>query len=182
MVLTAQEEMLVKFFGKASGHIKGPGGPGTGELNPDVVMDGLSAVLGVARPSRSDVVVDPEKDLAIPARDLTFCAGCPHRASFFAAEPLEIDGRQGVVMGDIGCYTMGGAKAGHFLLSSLFCMGGRIGMASGMGKWSSLGLISRSWRWPGTQPSSTHVCRVWLMPGGTTPICCSWYSTTRPQP
>ena len=27
MVLTAQEEMLVKFFGKASGHIKGPGGP-----------------------------------------------------------------------------------------------------------------------------------------------------------
>ncbi|MGI6549900.1 MAG: thiamine pyrophosphate-dependent enzyme [Syntrophomonadales bacterium] len=140
MVLTAQEEMLVKFFGKASGHIKGPGGPGTGELNPDVVMDGLSAVLGVARPSRSDVVVDPEKDLAIPARDLTFCAGCPHRASFFAAKnALEIDGRQGVVMGDIGCYTMGGAKAGHFLLSSLFCMGGGIGMASGMGKLEQFG-------------------------------------------
>ncbi len=140
MVLAAQEEMLVKFFGKASGHIKGPSGPGIGELNPDVVMDGLSEVLGVSRVARSDVVVDPEKDIAIPPRELTFCAGCPHRASFFATKnALEIDGRQGLVMGDIGCYTMGGARAGHFILSSLFCMGGGIGMASGMGKLEQFG-------------------------------------------
>ena len=88
MVLAAQEEILVKFFGKASGHIKGPGGPGTGELNPDVVMDGLSEVLGVPRPRRTDVVVDPEKDLNIHERDLTFCAGCPHRASFLPPKML----------------------------------------------------------------------------------------------
>lgn len=139
MILAAKEGLKIQFMGKYSGHVKGLQGPGIGEINPDVVMDALSAVTGASR-KVTIVQVNPETDVVIPERELTFCAGCPHRASFFAIKSaLEIDGRQGVVMGDIGCYTMGGRRAGHFLLNSVHCMGGGIGMASGLGKLKPFG-------------------------------------------
>jgi indolepyruvate ferredoxin oxidoreductase alpha subunit len=140
MILAAQNQILTKFLGKGSGDVKGSKGPAIGEVNPDVVLDALSAVMDVPRPLSTDVQFDPEKDLAIPERDLTFCAGCPHRATFFSLRSaLEIDGRQGVVTGDIGCYSMGSGRAGYFTMHSIHCMGGGIGMASGMGKLAPFG-------------------------------------------
>ena len=78
---------------------------------------------------------------ALPVRPPVLCAGCPHRASFYAvkrameklnggleegASPVE-----GVYCGDIGCYTLGNAKPLD-MVDTCLCMGAGITMAQGM--------------------------------------------------
>jgi indolepyruvate ferredoxin oxidoreductase alpha subunit len=133
----------VKFYGKRSGHVAGPAGPGIGELNPDVLAASLGNILGINY--SSGTVDNKEEALALlgdkmPDRELAFCAGCPHRASFWAVRAaLELDGRGGVVLGDIGCYTLGMARTGYYLLQTVHCMGAGIGIAGGMGNLKRFG-------------------------------------------
>ena len=95
--------------------------PRKGELNPDVVRNALANMTGTTFTGPEVTVIPPEEAVALPPRELTFCAGCPHRASFFLLkQTLRIQEGQGVVMGDIGCYTMGGQRAGHYLYN--FCL------------------------------------------------------------
>ena len=48
-----------------------------------------------------------------PATRLTFCPGSPHRATYWSIHhTLTLDNRQGIVCGDIGCYTLGFLPAG----------------------------------------------------------------------
>ena len=78
-----------------------------------------------------------EPEAALPV----LCAGCPHRASFYAvkrameklneglgegAAPIE-----GVYCGDIGCYTLGNAKPLD-MVDTCLCMGAGITMAQGL--------------------------------------------------
>ena len=73
-------------------------------------------------------------------RALAFCAGCPHRASYWAIKAaLELDGRDGVALGDIGCYTLGSMQTGYFTLKTVHAMGSSVGLASGFGKLGGLG-------------------------------------------
>ncbi len=52
---------------------------------------------------------------AAPGRELTFCPGCPHRASFFSLHnAVKLVGGDGFVCGDVGCYTMGILPAERF--------------------------------------------------------------------
>lgn len=114
--------------------------PQSFELNPDVVINALASLMGVEYQPQKTGEVPAEVLVNIPPRDLTFCAGCPHRASFFLLkQTLRIQEGNGVVMGDIGCYTLGGNRAGHFLLQSLGCMGAGINMAEGLGQLSRFG-------------------------------------------
>ena len=77
----------------------------------------------------------------LPIRPPVLCAGCPHRASFYAVkrameklnqdlpeggEPVE-----GVYCGDIGCYTLGNAKPLD-MVDTCLCMGAGITMAQGL--------------------------------------------------
>jgi indolepyruvate ferredoxin oxidoreductase alpha subunit len=146
----------VAFLGKASGHVAGPSGPSIGELTPEIVMAAVAALAGrdasaLATPpaasatraldagtlsagSNADAL--PE----MPARDLAFCAGCPHRASFWAIKTaLELDGRDGIVLGDIGCYTLAARQTGYFMLKTVHAMGSGVGLASGFGKLGQFG-------------------------------------------
>lgn len=110
------------------------------ELNPDVVTGALATLLEVSYQPQTTGAVPADQGVNIPARDLTFCAGCPHRASFFLLkQTLRIHESNGVVMGDIGCYTLGGNRAGHFLLQSLGCMGAGINMGEGLGQLTRFG-------------------------------------------
>lgn len=133
----------VRFYGKRSGHVAGPAGPGIGELDPDVLASSLGNVMGINY--SSGTVDNKEEALAIlgekmPDRELAFCAGCPHRASFWAVRAaLELDGRGGIVLGDIGCYTLGMARTGYYLLQTVHCMGAGVGLAGGMGNLSRFG-------------------------------------------
>lgn len=131
------------FLGKASGHVAGPGGPTIGELTPEIAFRAVGALTGRDFEPRGQVFRDklgasPLPDL--PARALAFCPGCPHRASFWAIKTaLELDGREGVVLGDIGCYTLGAMQTGYFTLRTVHAMGSGAGLASGFGKLDVLG-------------------------------------------
>jgi len=114
--------------------------PRNGELNPDVVRNALAQLTGATFEGPEAVVIPPEEAVVLPLRELTFCAGCPHRASFFLLkQTLRIQEGQGVVMGDIGCYTLGGQRAGHYLYSFLSCMGAGINAAEGLGQLTRFG-------------------------------------------
>ena len=64
----------------------------------------------------------------IPPRPPVMCAGCPHRGLFYTLH------RQNVrVMGDIGCYTLGGAPPLSAMDNNL-CMGASVSMLHGFNK------------------------------------------------
>lgn len=142
-VLAAEQAHRVgikTFHGKSDGMI-----PGVGELNPDLVMVALGRILGIdvpAPPAPYQEALRAAAGLA-PKRELTFCPGCPHRASFWCInEALKRDDRQGFVCGDIGCYSMAtlNPATGYRTTQTLHSMGSGTGLASGFGKLGSFGL------------------------------------------
>jgi TPP-dependent indolepyruvate ferredoxin oxidoreductase alpha subunit len=73
-----------------------------------------------------------EKLPALAARPPVLCAGCPHRASFFAAKEA-MRGRNAVFSGDIGCYTLGNAMPLD-MVDTCLCMGAGIAQAQGINR------------------------------------------------
>ncbi|MCB9897928.1 MAG: indolepyruvate ferredoxin oxidoreductase [Planctomycetes bacterium] len=94
--------------------------PPDGELSPDVVR----AALGL--PAREH----PAFATPLPGRPPQLCQGCPHRDTYAALRLALADRGEGVVAGDIGCYTLG-ALPPFAALESCVCMGASIGMARG---------------------------------------------------
>ncbi|MFZ5596635.1 MAG: thiamine pyrophosphate-dependent enzyme [Bacillota bacterium] len=133
----------VKFYGKGSGHVAGPGGPHVGELDPDIMAGCLGKIFNVPYYPPEMPNLREARDLIsgnMPGRELAFCAGCPHRASFWAIKTaIELDSRGAIVLGDIGCYTLGLARTGYNLLQTVHCMGGSVGIAGGLGKLGRFG-------------------------------------------
>ena len=128
-----------RFHGRADQSI-----PLVDELNPDRVMTALATVLGLpleayAADYRSKIT--KELDGSIPGRPMTFCPGCPHRASFWLLhEAIKLDNRQGFIAGDIGCYVMAVSDCGFRAVKTCASMGSGIGMASGFGKLQRFGM------------------------------------------
>ncbi|HUW64008.1 MAG TPA: thiamine pyrophosphate-dependent enzyme [Spirochaetia bacterium] len=143
MHLAAQHLMEVyplRFYGQKSGHVAGQYGPGIGEMDPETVTRALAAVCGKSYtpPVAGEFLKDAMPD--IPSRERAFCAGCPHRASFWAVKSaLALDGRSPVVLGDIGCYTLGLTRTGFNLLQTVHAMGSGVGMACGLGRLADYG-------------------------------------------
>lgn len=136
MALAAQhlaEIYPIKFYGQRSGHVSGLKGPGIGEIDPDIVKQSLAGILGIENKA---TVVRPNLDLEMPdapKREMAFCAGCPHRASFWAMKSaIALDGRQGVVLGDIGCYSLALMRTGWTLPQTMHAMGSSAGVANGL--------------------------------------------------
>ena len=76
-----------------------------GENSCDSVAADLAAFLGWQPPEQNTADQPPE----LPVRPPVLCAGCPHRASFFAVKEA-MKGKKSVFCGDIGCYTQGIGK------------------------------------------------------------------------
>ena len=68
----------------------------------------------------------------LPLRPPVLCAGCPHRASFFAVKEA-VKGQKAVFSGDIGCYTLGNAMPLD-MVDTCLCMGAGITMAQGINR------------------------------------------------
>jgi indolepyruvate ferredoxin oxidoreductase alpha subunit len=133
---------VVRFLGKNTGDIYGNHGPGVGEMNTDIVMDAMRRILRTRRrrpvgyPKQR---LDAARSLLVP-REISFCYGCPHRASFFAIKTaLALDGRNGFVVGDIGCYGLAAGATGYNQIKALHCMGSGMGNACGFSKLSAFG-------------------------------------------
>ena len=126
------------FYGKRSGQINA-----YGELNPDMVIKAIANILGLTYRPR-DIDYSKKAEAAaksnVPDRTMTFCAGCPHRATFWSIKnAIKLDGRDGFVTGDIGCYSMALGPAGFFQVRTMHCMGGGAGVANGLGKLGQFG-------------------------------------------
>jgi len=138
-----EEVSPIKFYGKNSGDVGGPRGPYAGELDPDIVAGCLGKIFGAAYAAPEFPRIKEAWELvgySMPGRELALCAGCPHRASFWAIKTaVELDGREAIVLGDIGCYTLGLVRTGYGLLQSVHCMGAGVGLAGGLGKLGRFG-------------------------------------------
>lgn len=128
-----------EFLGKTTGTL-----PDIGEMTPDLVIRALGELLQVAyepRPAWYAQEATKAAGDAAPFRTLGFCAGCPHRATYWAIKKaLALDGREGFVLGDIGCYSLGMGPAGFFQMKTLHAMGSGAGLANGFGQLGRFGL------------------------------------------
>jgi len=126
------------FYGKHSGHINA-----YGELNPNMVIGATARIMDITYESRPAEYSKKAAEIPftyMPMRIMTFCPGCPHRATFWAIKnALRLDGRDGFVTGDIGCYSMAIGPAGFFQERTMYCMGAGAGVANGLGKLAQLG-------------------------------------------
>jgi len=118
--------------------------PAVGELNPDLVAAALAKIMKVKYKSLPAAYTKELQKAAalIPAREQTFCAGCPHRASFWNIHnAIALDGRHGFVCGDIGCYSMAALSpaTGYHTMPTLHSMGSGTGLASGFAKLGAFG-------------------------------------------
>lgn len=66
----------------------------------------------------------------LPIRPPVLCAGCPHRASFYAVKQA-MKGKKAVFSGDIGCYTLGNAMPLD-MVDTCLCMGADVTIAQGL--------------------------------------------------
>jgi indolepyruvate ferredoxin oxidoreductase alpha subunit len=118
----------VRIRGKLTGDM-----PTAGENSPDTVGVALERFVG----SSNCPTVQPSncptapKAPPLPVRPPVLCAGCPHRASFYAVKTA-MRGRKTIYCGDIGCYTLGNA-APLDMCDTCLCMGAGIGIAQGVG-------------------------------------------------
>ncbi|MFH0787891.1 MAG: thiamine pyrophosphate-dependent enzyme [Pseudomonadota bacterium] len=130
---------LKRFFGKADRTM-----PVTGEINPDIVTQIIQTLLQVSYEFRPAEYNDRAKEAVrqlVPGRDIGFCAGCPHRATYWAIKnALALDGRKGILLGDIGCYSLGMGASGFFQMKTLHAMGSGTGLACGLGQLGRFGL------------------------------------------
>ena len=67
---------------------------------------------------------------SLPVRPPVLCAGCPHRASFYAVKRA-MGKRKTVYCGDIGCYTLGNAHPLD-MVDTCLCMGAGVTIAQGV--------------------------------------------------
>jgi indolepyruvate ferredoxin oxidoreductase alpha subunit len=132
-----------RFYGKKSNSLRSEFGAGTGEIDVDTVIKALAEIKKLEYSPREKEY--SEKALKavgfVPSRSMCFCAGCPHRASFWAIKKaLKWDGRDGIVTGDIGCYSLGLLPTGFSVTKTLHCMGAGLGTANGFGNLARFGL------------------------------------------
>jgi indolepyruvate ferredoxin oxidoreductase, alpha subunit len=134
-----RETGIKTFYGKMDKTL-----PSVGELNPDLVVAALGRIMKVRYKSLSTGYKRAIEKVAalIPAREQTFCPGCPHRASFWNIHnAIALDGRKGFVCGDIGCYSMAALSpaTGYHTMPTLHSMGSGTGLASGFAKLAAFG-------------------------------------------
>ena len=106
-----------------------------GKLTGDVAPSGENTIesVGAAIDSflgREGTVTKAPVPPQLPVRPPVLCAGCPHRASFYAVKRA-MGKQKTIYCGDIGCYTLGNAKPLD-MCDTCLCMGAGINIAQGV--------------------------------------------------
>ncbi|MBT3311712.1 MAG: indolepyruvate ferredoxin oxidoreductase subunit alpha [Desulfobacterales bacterium] len=108
------------------------------EFDPALVRESMAKYFNIPykaidKPDLTDI---PE----IPQRPPNLCAGCSHRATFYALQKAS-EGMETIIPNDIGCYTLGfmpPLSVGDFLI----CMGSSTGTAGGFAQTTDKKVIS----------------------------------------
>ena len=117
-----KNQLAVKVYGKGSGHVRL-----SGENSADYIQKVLCEFLGT---QPKHVGIDLSDMPQLPIRPPVLCAGCPHRASFYAVKKA-MHGKKAYFCGDIGCYTLGNAMPLD-MVDTCLCMGAGITMSQGL--------------------------------------------------
>lgn len=107
----------IPVFGKKNGYA-----PYEGELSPYAV----AVIMTKAGILPKNPFPSPEAVQSLPVRPPILCAGCHHRAAFYAIKKVF---RDGIFPSDIGCYTLG-IQLG--VVDTTICMGASITVGSGI--------------------------------------------------
>ena len=99
----------------------------SGENSRDSVDSDIKKFIGIPVDAVSNSNA-PE----LPVRPPVLCAGCPHRASFYAVKKA-MKGQESLFAGDIGCYTLGNAMPLD-MVDTCLCMGAGVNITQGVGR------------------------------------------------
>lgn len=119
-IICSENQINCEILGKITGDIQN-----CGENTVESVRNSIKKFLGL---EVNEVADEPEVEL--PVRPPSLCAGCPHRASFYAVKAV-MQGRKAVFCGDIGCYTLGNSAPLN-MVDNCLCMGGGITVSQGI--------------------------------------------------
>ena len=119
--LAGEKHLNVRIMGKKTGHSKL-----AGENSADWAANVIQTFLDE---KAEDTAMDLSDVPPLPVRPPVLCAGCPHRAAFYAVKQAMKD-RRSYFCGDIGCYTLGNAMPLD-MVDTCLCMGAGITMAQG---------------------------------------------------
>ena len=128
--LSAELHNKAEFRGKMTGDL-----PAVGELDISSVLTAVAKRLNIRIKKhlmKRQKLIDKLQTI-LPPRTLTMCAGCPHRATFYALKQVarRIGRDKMYFCGDIGCYSFG-AQPPFNLIDTKYCMGASIGVACGL--------------------------------------------------
>jgi indolepyruvate ferredoxin oxidoreductase alpha subunit len=114
-----------KVYGRKNGYV-----PAAGELTYDIIRNIVEQIMeetGIQKrlftPDYS--IEEAMKEIALTPRPPKLCAGCPHRAAFYA---MQYAYPKAIFPGDIGCYTLGISMGA---VDTCIDMGGGVNLASG---------------------------------------------------
>jgi len=110
--------------------IKGKGDglfPRLYEYDPGLVRKTIASYFKVT--DTSPVMVDVSSVPELPGRPPNLCAGCPHRAMYYAIK--KVYGPDTIYPSDIGCYTLG-VLPPLSMADIVICMGGSVGSSCGI--------------------------------------------------
>lgn len=99
-----------------------------GENTCDSVKEYIYKFLGLELEESVVCIADAPE---LPVRPPVLCAGCPHRASFYAVKQA-MKGKKSLFAGDIGCYTLGNAMPLD-MVDTCLCMGAGVNITQGIG-------------------------------------------------
>ncbi len=127
----AQSGRQPRVIGRKSGDL-----PAVGETTVDSLIEVLGKLVpgSVPLPAVDENLAGITREIRakLPARGINFCAGCPHRGSYYslskAIRSLGL-GQKMAVIGDIGCYTLGIWEP-FSILKSMTSMGASMGTAT----------------------------------------------------
>ena len=129
--LSGLHNLNVKIKGKHTNHIQN-----AGEITIDAVKKAIEDFLNPSPSNNSEFRI-PNSELPpspplppLPLRPPVLCAGCSHRAAFYAVKEAT-KGISAVYTGDIGCYTLGNAQPLD-MVDTCLCMGAGITVAQGL--------------------------------------------------
>ena len=114
--------LKAKILGKLTGDM-----PASGENSREIVQQAVEGFMEIPFSNVEAPELPP-----LPVRPPVLCAGCPHRASFYAVKKA-MQGKKTVYCGDIGCYTLGNAMPLD-MVDTCLCMGAGLGIAQAIGR------------------------------------------------
>ena len=123
--LCGRKGLRVRIRGKEDGTVKS-----AGENTVEETARTVSAFCGIPVLGDHAGAASPADLPPLPVRPPVLCAGCPHRASFYAVKKA-MKGKKTIFCGDIGCYTLGNAKPLD-MCDTCLCMGAGINIAQGV--------------------------------------------------